>query len=326
MAAEARRDGTPEGIGKKVHPPEREGEGIKEDQMQHGVLENVYFLSFVAWPLILIGCALFSMMTQGSFSWSELVLDYLAGMLIGVFFYMGTEKKPQEVFQFFLIFSQGLPGVLHAAGVKSLQSRETLFLVSSVWMGGSVLLSALLDLATRKIGLYMNVGGGLLSILIAGLKLPFSLCTTAVGYLFLLAGLVWLAISKAREDASNPDTQCRVSIGFLGGVPFVEWNNDDSDGSYRATTVGAMINVWKGKISSVLKHELYHTRQYMYFHDWMIPFWLVGGLWGMISAAIANAGAPEDTTDVMRSFHTARADKEVGNPMERAAYAGGNAA
>lgn len=296
----------------------------------HGVLDNVFFLSFCAWPLILIGCALFSMMTQGSFSWSELILDYLAGILIGVFFYLGTQKKPHEAVQFFFVFSQGLPGVLHVAGVKALQSRDTFFLVSSVWMGGSVLLSALLDLATRKIGLSMNVGGGLLSILIFALKLPFSLCTTAVGYLFLLAGLIWFAIKKGQEDKNDPSTECKVSIGFLGGVPYVEWYNDESDGSYRATTVGAMVNVWKGKISSVLKHELYHTRQYMYFHDWMIPFWLFGGLWGMISAAISNAAAdpsvPNSTTDVLGSFHQARSDKEVGNPMERAAYAGGNAA
>jgi hypothetical protein len=50
----------------------------------------------------------------------------------------------------------------------------------------------------------------------------------------------------------------------------------------------------------------------------------------MISAAISNAAAdpnvPNSATDVLESFHRARSDKEVGNPMERAAYMAGNAA
>jgi len=291
----------------------------------HSILDNVYFLSFAAWPLVLIACALFSMLCQWTFSWSDLIFDYLAGVVIGVCFYFGTEKKPHEVAEFFLIFSQGLPGVLHVAGVKALQHRDALFMTSSIWVGGSLVLASLLDLATRKISLDMNVGGGLLSILIAPLKLPFSLCTTGVGMLFLLAGLVWLIIKKAKEDKNDPSTACSVAIGFLGGVPYVEWDNSVTT-SYSATTIGAMFNVWKGKASSVVKHELYHTRQYMYFHDWMIPFWLLGGLWGMISAAIANATkAPADPSiDVLDSFRAARGAKEIGNPMERAAYVGGD--
>jgi hypothetical protein len=293
----------------------------------HSVLDNLYFQMFAAWPGILILCALFSMLCQWSFSWSELILDYLAGMLIGLFFFLGTERKPHEAVQFFFIFSQGLPAVLHVAGVKALQARDTLFMVSSIWIGGSVVLASLLDLATRKIGLTQNVGNGLLSILILLLKLPFSLVTTAVGYLFFIAGLIWFAIKKAQEDPRVPSTKCHVGIGFMGGVPYVEWNTDVSPGNYAATTVGAMFNVWHGRGSDVVKHELYHTRQYMYFHDWMIPFWLLGGLWGMISAAIANATkavATDPDVPVLRSFHTALETKEVGNPMERAAYMAGD--
>jgi hypothetical protein len=295
--------------------------------MHHSLLDNVWFLSLAAWPLILIACALFSMLCQWSFSWSDLIFDYLAGVLIGLFFYFGTGKKAHEVFQFFLIFSQGLPGVLHVAGVKALQARDALFMVSSIWVGGAVVLASLLDLATRKIGLEMNVGGGLLSILIALLKLPFSLCTTAVGLLFFLAGVFWYIVKKAGEDAAKPETKCYVALGFLGGVPYVEWDTNVPAGDYSATTIGAMFNVWFGRASDVVKHELYHTRQYMYFHDWMIPFWLLGGLWGMISAAIANATKAPGTPDVpvLKSFHRAEKAREVGNPMERAAYAGGNA-
>lgn len=292
-----------------------------------GILDNLYFQMFAAWPGILILCALFSMLCQWSFSWSELIFAYLAGMVIGLCFHFGTEKKAHEAAQFFLIFSQGLPGVLHVAGLKALQARDTLFLVSSVWLGGALVLASLLDLATRKIGLSMSVGGGLLSIPIALLKLPFSLCTTAVGLLFFLAGLFWFIVKKAQEKSDDPTTKCHVGLGFLGGVPYVEWDTDVPAGNYAATTVGSMFNVWHGKASDVVKHELYHTRQYMYFHDWMIPFWLLGGLWGMISAAIANATKAETDKDVpvLRSFHTAQEGKEVGNPMERAAYAAGDA-
>ncbi|MBV8880348.1 MAG: hypothetical protein JO332_10310 [Planctomycetaceae bacterium] len=292
----------------------------------HGILDNLYFQMFAAWPGILLLCALFSMLCQWSFSWSELILDYLAGMVIGLCFYLGTEKKAPEAAQFFLIFSQGLPGVLHVAGVKALQARDTLFFVSSAWVGGAVVLASLLDLATRKIGLSMSAGNGALSILIALLKLPFSLCTTAVGLLFFLAGLFWFIVKKAQDDGKDPAKRCYVGLGFMGGVPYVEWNTNVSPGNYSATTIGAMFNVWYGRASDVVKHELYHTRQYMYFHDWMIPFWLLGGLWGMISAALANAtkAATEKEVPVLRSFHTAQQAKEVGNPMERAAYMAGN--
>src|SRR6185436_11074580 len=87
----------------------RAGSFLAEDEM-HSILDNLYFQMFAAWPGILILCALFSMLCQWSFSWSELILDYLAGMLIGLFFFLGTEKKPHEAVQFFFIFSQGLPG------------------------------------------------------------------------------------------------------------------------------------------------------------------------------------------------------------------------
>ena len=144
--------------------------------------------------------------------------------------------------------------------------------------------------------------------------------------LFFLAGLFWFIVKKAQEDATKPNTKCYVRLGFLGGVPYVEWNTNVSPGNYSATTVGSMFNVWFGSASDVVKHELYHTRQCIYFHDWMIPFWLLGGLWGMISAAIANATkAPADPDiAVLKSFHTAQRGKEVGNPMERAAYAAGD--
>jgi hypothetical protein len=104
-------------------------------------------------------------------------------------------------------------------------------------------------------------------------------------------------------------------------VPYVEWNPKTADA--RATTLGATFMVWNGKAKDVVFHELYHTRQYMYLHDWLIPFWLFGGLWGLISAAIHNATLPKGTpgVDVLCHFSAASHDQERGNPLERAAYA-----
>src|SRR5690348_9793415 len=127
----------------------------------NGVLDNVFFLTFVAWPGVVLGCALLNMLLQWSFSWSELCIDYLAGMVIGLCFYFGTEKKPHEVAQFFLVFSNGLFGLLQVFGVKALQHRDTLFAVSAGAMGGAVVVAGLLDLATQAISKSMNVWGGL---------------------------------------------------------------------------------------------------------------------------------------------------------------------
>lgn len=284
-----------------------------------GMLDNVFFLALLAWPGVLVGCALMNMLCQWSFSWSELILDYLAGVVVGLFFYFGTERNAHPALQFFLVFSDGLPGLLHVAGVQALQARDALFAVSAGLIGGSVLLAGALDRASMAIGTSMNVGGGLLSILILPLKLPWSFCTTSVGLLMFLVGCITAAIR--RYDPANP-SKSYTRVGILGGVPYVEWSVGGSD--YWATTLGATFMVWKGDVANVVKHELYHTRQYVYLHDWLIPFWLLGGLWGLASAGIYNAtlstADAHKSVDVLRNFSAAEPDREVGNPLERAAY------
>ena len=99
--------------------------------MNGGVLDNVFFLTFLAWPGVILGCALLNMLLHWSFSWSELCIDYLVGIVVGLCFYFGTDKKAHEATQFFLVFSNGLPGLLHVLGVKALQHRDTLFAVSA---------------------------------------------------------------------------------------------------------------------------------------------------------------------------------------------------
>jgi hypothetical protein len=286
------------------------------------LMDNAYFVSLLAWPGVIVGCALINMLCQWSFSWSELVLDYLAGIAVGLCFYFGTKTDADGAAHFFLVFSQGLFGLLHVLEVDALKDRADLFAISAGCLGGSVLLAGLLDLASRAISTEMTVGNGLLSILIAPLKLPWSFCTTAVGTLLFLAGLVWYIICKAKEDKNDPTTIDKAGIGHMGGIAYIEWNPKAAP-DFKATTLGATVMVWSGSVKDVIKHELYHTRQYAYLHDWMIPFWLLGGLWGMISAAIHNAANAKTDPDipVFCSFSAARHDKEVGNPLERAAYA-----
>jgi len=289
--------------------------------MNGGVLDNVFFLTFLAWPGVVLGCALLNMLLQWSFSWSELCIDYLVGMVVGLCFYFGTEKKPHEAAQFFLVFSNGLFGLLHACGVKALQHRDTLFAVSAGAMGGCVVVAGLLDLATQAISKSMNLWGGLLSIVIAPLKFPWSFCTTAVGLLLWVVGLftfivrsIILAVKKANKT-NTPDDEYITRVGILGGTPYVEWS--PRSGMY-ATTFGAVVMVWAGPVSKVIRHETYHTRQYIYLHDWLMPFSVVGGLWGLASAMIVKHSVSRD------DFQAASATREVGNPIERAAYGGGD--
>ena len=86
-------------------------------------------------------------------------------------------------------------------------------------------------------------------------------------------------------------------VGFLGGIFYTEWNRDDTDGEW-TTTVGCTVQSWKNRFSRVIQHELYHTRQCIYLHDFMMPAWLVGELVRVIASRTANRD----------------------NPIERAAY------
>jgi hypothetical protein len=257
--------------------------------------------AFVFWPGVVIGSALLSMLTVLRFSWSELIIDYMAGVVIGIFFFLGTEPNPSAPFKFLLVFSQGLWGLLYVFG--KITSRMQLFEIAAASTGIATLAAGLLDLGTQAIGKDRNVGSGILSFFIVLIKLPFSLFTSGVGLVFWLIG-------------------CLRSIGEggkvgLNGALYVEWSTGGA--SAKATTLGATVQVWFGSFSTLIDHELYHTREYIYLRDWMIPFWLVGGIWGWISDGIWAAQEPGRSFKV-ESFSTAMKDAEVGNPLERVPY------
>lgn len=267
-------------------------------------MDNYALMCLLIWPGVIVGCGLLNMLVGWTFSWSELIFDYLIGIVLGMVFMEGTKPNPTDVSKFFMVFSHGLPGLLHVLKVDHFVTRTDLFTSAAGVLAGAVLLAGLLDRATVAIDRSMNVGGGILSILIFALKAPWSLFTSSVGLLIWIAGLVW---AIARNAQSVRDAR----IGFLGGLLYTEFSTGTGD-PY-ATTLGCTTHAWKNNLSKALAHEMYHSRQYMYMRDWLIPFWLLGGLWGLISSKIAG--------DFSTHYFLAASGKgEYGNPIERAAY------
>lgn len=260
-------------------------------------MDNAALVAFVYWPAAVLLASLINMLTWKTFSWSELLFDYLAGVLVGTFFFVGTERDAGGLAKVLMVGSQGIFGLFWLG--DAFADRAQMFWISACLTVGATLLATLLDHAALSVGTKMSAKGGVLSAFIWLVKAPFSLFTTAVGLVFFLVGIVRTLVG----------TDGRV--GFLGGQLYVEWDTSKSYDS--ATTLGTTIQTWTGSLSGLLKHELFHSRQYIYYHDWLIPLWLVGGIWGWVSSAI-------DGTFRIKAFSAARHDKEVGNPLEQAPY------
>ena len=266
------------------------------------------------WPGVVLVAALLNMLVSWVFSWQELVIGYVIGLVIGVCFYFGTTGwstdgsteagAVQHVRDFFLVVSTGLFGLLKWAGVEALKDPSTLFWWTALSVVVGTLVSAALDRAAVAIGRTMSVGGGVLSGLIFFIKAPFALFTTGLGIVIGLLGLAVGAISSKK-----------VGFGFLGGSLYFECG---FSGTY-ATTFSSVINVWRGKMSDpvgsqyLLDHELYHTRQYIYMQDWLGVFYFtIAPIWGLISSAASSRS--------FSSSYAFRASGEVGSPIEVAPY------
>ena len=75
-------------------------------------LDHVWQVVLVFWPGVVIGCGLLSMLVHWTFSWSELIFDHLAGLVIGIFFFYRTESWAHDAVKYSMVFSTGLPGIL----------------------------------------------------------------------------------------------------------------------------------------------------------------------------------------------------------------------
>ena len=270
--------------------------------------DNVALMGLLVWPAVVLGCALGNMLISWTFSWSELVMDYFVGLFIGIFFVAGTEADAGALTSFFLTASHGVFGLLKWWGVEALADPETLFWWSAGAMGAATVWSAALDHGAVAIG--TGVGGAFYSILLLPVKLAFALFTTVVGLLIMIVGVIARA---AKGGTDNGDDW----FALAGGALFMGWGNTGT----HATTFGVAVNVFNGDIADVVEHELYHTRQYIYLHDWLgIFYFTFAALWGVISAKI-HADSSGTSFDAALAFR-AEVDgaSEVGNPIEAAAY------
>jgi RHS repeat-associated protein len=98
---------------------------------------------------------------------------------------------------------------------------------------------------------------------------------------------------------------------FKGGVIAFEYSPTST---FSAVTLGATMNIWGGSTKDPLfNHELYHSRQYTYFGDTFVPLWVVGGVYGLISSAIAG-------NFQWSCFNSSNPNAAYGNPLEDGAH------
>jgi RHS repeat-associated protein len=99
---------------------------------------------------------------------------------------------------------------------------------------------------------------------------------------------------------------------FKGGVIAFEYNSGST--GFSAVTLGGTVNIWEGNTNNPLfLHELYHSRQYTHFGDTFIPFWLLGGVYGLISSAAAG-------NFQWSCFSSGNPNSAYGNPLEDGAH------
>lgn len=238
-------------------------------------------LTFVFWPLVLIGCSLLNMAIWGKFHWAEpFILAPLAGMGIGAVAWWALQPTPAGavgvVRGILMLMSHGVFGIVRLLG--PLADPLAFFCWSAGATVACTVLAAALDHAAVSIG-PTGAGAVVLGIFSFLIKAPFCLVSTVIGLLIFIVGAIHAAV------ASN------AGAGFAGGVTWEEWSN--APGNIWATTVGATVHCWQGPITSVYAHELQHTRQCIYFHDWMIPSWVIGEIGH--AATGQNDGNPMET-------------------------------
>ncbi len=265
-------------------------------------MDNVVFITLVFWPAVVLLCAGLNMLISWTFSWSELVFDYAIGVIAGWLLFAGTQAEPNGAEIFFFIFSHGLLAILwsFAEPFRDAFSDPAAFFWTMAGIRvGCTIWAAAWDHLSDHLGCTLGWGPVLFSVLVVmPAKITFSLATSAVGFLIWLVGL-FVAIFGGGN------------AGHAGGV---FWTEFSPSGSYYATTVGWTVHCWRG--SMPFKHELYHTRQYVYMGDWLIPFWCLGCVWGVITAAISSS----HTVSTATAYGADPSSWHVGNPVEVAAY------
>jgi hypothetical protein len=270
-------------------------------------MDHIGVVGFLLWPGVVLVCALLNMLVSWTFSWSELVFDLLIGMTAGALLFLGTRPDPSGAEKFFFVFSHGFFGLLWSS-VDSFKTsfsdpEQFIWFMAGIRVGATLWCAAW-DWLSDVIGADLGVGQVFFSLLLFPAKFPFALITGSIGFLIWIVGMIYAIASKGKAS-------------FAGGC-FVD-QFDPTAGGEHSTTFGWVIHTWHGTTS--FRHELYHTRQYIYMGDWLMPFWVVGCGWGAISAAIKKANGPKGTTfDSHLIIGAHKGDIHAGNPIEVAAY------
>ena len=284
-------------------------------------MNNVWVITLLFWPGVVVLCAGINMLISWTFSWQEIILDLIIAVLAGYFLYAGAHHAGGHpglhgVEAFFLVFSHGVFGWIWASSAafrKAVGDPTTFIWMMAGIRVGATLWTAALDRASVEIGAKLDAGPFFFSLLVAPAKLLFSLVTSAVGMVIWVAGVFWAIIAaiirKTKEGKPGATPGPEAHAGFAGGIFFTEFKPGPED-PY-ATTLGFTVHTWYG--NTPLRHELYHTRQYIYLSDWLIPMWCVGLLWSLIAQAIDVAKKRISSV----SFYQATGP---GNPIEIPAY------
>jgi hypothetical protein len=243
-----------------------------------------WFIALIAWPLVLIVSSLTNMLVWGKFHWGEpFIMAPIAGILIGTAAWLSYEQVDNGFLRFlrgsFLILSHGLFGVLRLFGFFAEPA------VFFRWSAIATMVVTLVAAAVDHGAVAMDPAGGgavALSIPLFLIKAPFCLVSTAIGLLIFAIGAAIFS-----DEGTN-------RVGWVGGSPWEEY--DRANTQEWATTLGSTFHCWQAPVEGVFKHELYHTRQCIYFHDIMYVMWVVG----LIGQAAEG--------------------KPAGNPMEAVGY------
>ncbi len=242
-----------------------------------------WFLALVAWPVVVILCSLMNMLIWGKFHWAEpFLMAPIAGVLIGTAAWLSYVQIDHGFGRFcrgvYVIMSHGLFGILRLFGLFA--QPASFFRWSAIATVVVTLVASALDHAAVAQD-PTDAGAVGLSIPLFLIKAPFCVISTVIGLLIFAVG--------AAAFGKDPNR-----AGWVGGATWEEY--DQASGDEWATTAGSTFHCWKGPVENVYKHELYHTRQCIYFHDIMYVMWAIGEI------GHAADGEPK------------------GNPMETVAY------
>ncbi len=194
-------------------------------------MDNVVFVTLVFWPAVVLLCAGINMLISWTFSWPELIFDLFIGFLAGYFLYAGAQPDPHAAVSFFFVFSHGVAALAWTLTGGFMDRPENFLWAMAGLRLGATVWAAAWDYVSAALGARLGWAAFGFSLVVAPVKMAFSIITSAVGVLIWLGGLAWAIFGKGKA-------------GFAGGVLFTEFG--PGGGGFHATTVGWTMHTWHG--------------------------------------------------------------------------------